>query len=489
MAQRIDRRRFIILGAGVAGATSLLAACGASSAQQTSSSGASTAVAATATTSAAVAVAASAPPAEPTAAVQNPAKATVTLTLMKFAGVGWEQDDRAADLFRKANASVAVNVQPTVYGSMFQKCLTLGAAGTLGDLYAGHNKWMPQLQSKGIALDLSSRVAQNATKMNFDDIFPSVIADAKGIGADGKLFSLPTVVHPGGNAIVLLNMDLLKKANVAPPKDNNWTINDFEQIIRQAANPKQGIFGTQVIYSSPLYADQVTRSWGSDPKVGSPDAWLLSKDGTKQQLGSPPVKAAFEWYWNLVKAGLVPTSSDAPPNTPGGDFFTAGKAVSQSNIVGQYIADKHIINGKFEMQAFLWPLGPHGYRAGCLSYNTYAIYSHSKHPDEAFSLLDQLTSSDTGLWASSQGNSEPYARKSVWASPDLWKAAPITKAAGEWLSSGVDPFPQPANLRFSEWLDAWTQNTSKYLDGKENWDQMYAHTQPACQNILDEPKP
>jgi hypothetical protein len=191
----------------------------------------------------------------------------------------------------------------------------------------------------------------------------------------------------------------------------------------------------------------------------------------------------------LIKDGFVPISSDATPNTPGGDFFTAGKVVTQGAIVGQYQQDKSIINGKFEMQAFLWPLGPHGYRGSCLSYNTYAIYSKTKNPDEAFALLTQLTSSDTGLWASSQGGSEPYARKSVWSSPDLWKANPITQAAGEWLSSGVDPFPQPANLRFSEWLDAWTQNLSKYLDAKESWDQMYAHTQTACQNILNEPKP
>jgi ABC-type glycerol-3-phosphate transport system substrate-binding protein len=472
----------MILGAGMVGTASLLAACGAGT-----TSTAVTGVSATSTASKAAA-AASAPPAEPTASVKNPSNPKVTLTLMKFAGVGWEQDDRAADLFRKANPDVAVNVQPTVYADMFQKCLTLGAAGTLADLYAGHNKWMPQLQSKGISLDLSSHVAQQSTQIDFGDFFPSVIADAKGMGADGKLFTLPTVVHPAGNAIVLFNMDLLKKAGVQPPKDNNWTINDFEQIIRQAAKPKEGIFGTQVIYSSPLYADQVTRTWGSDPTVGSLDAWLLSKDGTKQQLSSPPVKASFEWYWQLVKAGLVPTSSDAPPNTPGGDFFTAGKLVTQSNIVGQYQQDKNIINGKFEMQAFLWPKGPHGFRGGCLSYNTYAIYSHTKNPDQAFALLNQLTSSDTGLWASSQGNSEPYARKSVWSSPALWKASPITKAAGEWLSAGVDPFPQPANLRFSEWLDAWTQNTSKYLDGKETWDQMYSHTQTACQNILDEPK-
>jgi ABC-type glycerol-3-phosphate transport system substrate-binding protein len=486
MTQQLDRRRFLILGAGVVGAASLLAACGAG-ATTTATSGAATASAAS--TTSAAAAAASAPAAEPTAAVANPAKPRVTLTLMKFAGLGWEQDDRAADLFRKANPDVAVNVQPVVYANMFQKNLTDGAAGTLGDLYAGHNKWMPQLQSKGIALDLTSHVAQNATKMDFSDIFPSVIADAKGIGADGKLFTLPTVVHPAGNAIVLFNVDLMKKAGVPLPKDNNWTVDDLNQIARAAGSPKDGIFGTQVTLSSPLYADQVTRGWGSDAKVGSEDAWLLSKDGTKQQLGSAPVKAAFDWYWQLIKDGFVPISSDATPNTPGGDFFTAGKVVTQGAIVGQYQQDKSIINGKFEMQAFLWPLGPHGYRGSCLSYNTYAIYSKTKNPDEAFALLTQLTSSDTGLWASSQGGSEPYARKSVWSSPDLWKANPITQAAGEWLSSGVDPFPQPANLRFSEWLDAWTQNLSKYLDAKESWDQMYAHTQTACQNILNEPKP
>lgn len=494
---RMDRRRFLALGAAATMVVPLLAACGggatAAVTGSSASAGGSTASAAASSAAATTSSAAAAVAAQTTtveSVPQIPASAKITIRLMKFAGVGWEQDDRAAENYMKAHPDVGVKVEPTIYDQMFNKCLTLGAAGTLGDLFAGHNKWMPYLDYKGICLDLDALVAQNKQQMNFDDFFPSVLADAKGIGADGKLYVLPTVVHPGGNAIVLINTDLLDKAGVKLPTDgatNDWTISDLENIARKAADPKNGIFGTQVTYSSTLYADQVTRTWGSGENDYS--SWLLSQDGKKQQLDSPPVKASFEWYRKLIADGIVPTSADAPPNTPGADFFTAGKLVTQGAIVGQYIADTKTINGKFKFQALLWPKGEKGYRGSCLSYNTYAIYSHTKYPDQSFGLLDMLTSSDTGLWASSQGESEPYARKSVWASPDLWKANPITKAAGEWLSAGVQPFPQPYNLRFSQWLDAWTQNTANYLNGKENWDQMYAHTQKACQDILDQPRP
>ena len=484
MSQSLSRRRLLGFGVGATLGTVILAACSSGTATPTAASSASSAGSAAAKPTTASSTSSQAAP-----ATQAPsAAAAVTLRLMDFAGVGWEQDPKFMKEFMAKNPSITVKEEPTIYAQMFQKCLTLGATGTLADLFAGHNKWMPYLDYKQVCLELDPLIKEHAD-INFSDIFPSVIADARGIGAAGKLYVLPTVLHPGGNAIVIFNNDLLDKAGVKPPSSSDWSITDFEAIVRKTASPKDQIFGTNVILNSPLYADQVTRSWGADPTKPDESSWLLSKDGKKQQLDMPEVKAGFEWYWKLIKDGLVPTSDIAPPNTPGGDFFIAGKLATTTNIVGQYVYYLKTIKDKFKFSAVLWPKGPHGYRGSCLSYNTYSIYSKTKNPEQSFGLLNELTGTAIGQWAAVVGESEPYARYTVWSDPNLWKVNPVTKDAGEWLKAGVDPFPQPDNLRFTQWLDAWTQNTSKYLDGKEDWNQMYAHTQKACQDILDQPKP
>lgn len=496
MSRSVTRRQALVWAAGLAGGISVLAACGASGATAPSAPATGgQAPAPTPTVGPPAGLVAPqgnvTPAAAPAQSAANPAPAApgqVQLRLMRFAGVGWEQDTKFVDDFTKANPKIAVKGEDIIYGDMYQKCLALGATGTLADLFAGHNKWMPYLAYKGLCLQLDSLVNTHATEMKFDDFFPSVIADAKGIGTEGKLYWLPTIVHPAGNAIVMFNLDLLKKAGVEAPASSDWTIDQYEQIVRKAADPKNGIYGTHVELSSPLYADQYTRTWGSDPQKGSEDAWLLSRDGRKQQLDSPPVKAAFEWYWKLVKDGFVPLS-DAQPPGQGGDFFTAGQMVSMAAIIGQEAANAPKINGKFQVKSVLWPKGPHGYRGSCLSYNTYAINAKTQHQEESFMLLNQLTGHDIGLWATLEGHANPYARNSIWSDPKLWEKWPVTKDAAAWFQAGIDPFPQPQNLRFPEWLDAWGQQTHNYLDGKEDWNAMFPHTQKACQDILDQPRP
>lgn len=487
MSQPLTRRKLLILGMGAGVASIALAACSSSSpaAQPTAAAASSSTSTSTSTAASTPATSSKAAPATKAASSAGP----VTLRLMKFAGVGWEQDTKFAEEYAKAHPNVTIKREPTLYNDMFQKCLTLGATGTLADLFAGHNKWMPYLDYKKVPLELDALVKEHASEINFPDFFPSVIADAKGIGANGKLYLLPTILHPGGNAIVIFNLDLMDKAGLKPPTSSDWTITDFEKIVREGAKPKQGIFGTNIIYNSPLYADQVTRTWGAYPDKPDYNSWLLSKDGKTQQLDKPEVKASFQWYWQLIKDGLVPTATDAPPSTPGGDFFIAGKLLTTANIVGQYVYYLKTVKDKFKFSAVLWPKGPNGYRGSCLSYNTYAIYSKTKHPEESFGLLNELSGPAIGKWASIVGESEPYARYSVWNDPKLWKVNPVTKDAGAWLKAGVDPFPQPANMRFTQWLDAWTQDTTKYLNGEADWNQMYAQTQQACQDILNQPAP
>ncbi len=500
MSRTVTRRQALTMGLGLVIGVPILAACGASAPASSAPTAAGANAPAVAPTVSAptglvapqgnIAAPAAAATTAPQSAAQPQAAAPgqTVIRVMKFAGVGWEQDNKFGDEFAKANPKIQVKYEDIVYGEMYQKNLALGATGTLADLFAGHNKWMPYLAYKKLTLDLDSLTKTHASEIKFDDFFPSVIADAKHIGVDGKLYWLPTVVHPAGNAIVMFNVDLLKKAGLEPPKTSDWTLSDFEQIVRKAANPKGGIYGTKIEVGSPLYAQQYTRTWGSDPKKGSEDAWLLAADGKKQQLASPPVKEAFEWYWKLIKDGLVPLADAAPPGQ-GGDFFTAGQMVSQAAVIGQEAANKEKIADKFQVKSVLWPKGPHGYRGSCLSYNTYAANAKTKTPEETFMLLNALTGPEAGLWASIEGHANPYARHSVWSNPKLWDKWPVTKDALDWFDSGIDSFPQPENLRFPEWLDAWSQNTSNYLNAKENWDQMYPHTQKACQDILDQPRP
>lgn len=433
-------------------------------------------------------VAAPQAPAKPTPAGKGP----ITLRLGKFAGDAWDFDVIWSKKFSEENPNITVQIEDVVYGEMFKKALALAATGTVWDVFAGHGRWQPYLAYKGLCLAFDDYIAKH--NIEFDDFFPSVIADVK-LWNDGKIYWLPTVLHPAGNAIVGFNKTLLDKANVKLPagaEDGDWTMDDWEKIIRGAGKAKD-IFGAGIVVNNVLYMQQFTRTWSKDPKKSSLDSWLISADGKKMQLGDewPLVKAGFEWYYKLTVDGFIPTTAEAAA-LQGTSLFVAEKQVSSAFTVGAPETLRPQIGNKFEPIYVPWPKGPSGHRGSCISYNTMSAYAKTKYAEEAFLLAARLTSKEPALYAGTDGKLHCMARKSAWFSEKLWNRPNSGKAmrfAAKWLDEGVDPYPQLWNLRSVELQDVYAQETAAYFDGKENWAQMISHTVKPCQAVIDLPRP
>lgn len=497
MATRFSRRKVLTLGVGAALVGPLLAACGGGAAPTAAPAGGAATKAPAAPAGGAATTAPAAPAAKPTDTTIQPKAAggaakpgATVVRFMKFAGAGWEQDQKFVDAFMQKNPNIEVKVEEIIYGEMYKKALALGATGTLADIYSGHNRWSPYLAYKGLGLELDPILKTSGAEIKFDDFFPSVIEDSRGLGADGKLYWLPTKVHPAGNAVVVFNMDLLDKAGVKLPSGPDLTYQQYEEIVRKAADPKNGVFGTVIQMAAPLYAAQALRSWSTNPTKSTDDSWLISRDGKKQQLDSPPVKAGYEWYRKLIADGLVPTSGEQQAMAGSGvDHFISGKMVSRAAemTTPHTFIDK--IKGRFKMEQRLWVKGPNGHRGSALSYNNHAIYSKTKVQAEAFKLLTDLTGPEIAFAVGYEGIGQPGARKTAWFNPKIWEKYPIMQEAAKWFESGVDPYPRPANLRAQEHQEIFSQEIQAYLDGKETWEQMFPHVQKRGQEIIDMPPP
>ncbi|MFH1084356.1 MAG: extracellular solute-binding protein [Chloroflexota bacterium] len=469
-------RRDLLRGAALAGAGLALAACQPKPAAQPTAAPA-------------------AKPAEtkPVAAQPTPAaKPAITLRLGKFAGEAWDFDVLWSKKFEQEHPGITVAVEDVVYGEMFKKALALAATGTVWDVFAGHARWQPYLAFKGLCLELDEFIAKH--DIAFDDFFPSVIADVR-MWNDNKLFWLPTVLHPAGNAIVGFNKTLLDGANVKVPaaaEEGDWTMDDWEQIIRAVGKPKD-IYGAAVVVNNVLYMQQFTRTWSTNPEKSVPESWLVGSDGKKFQLGEqwPLVKGGFEWYHKLVMGGFIPTAAEAAA-LQGTSLFVAGKQASAAFTVGQPETLRPQIGDKFEPAYVPWPKGPSGHRGSCISYNTLSAYAKTKYPEEAFLLTARLTSKEPALYAGTDGKLHCMARRSAWFSEKLWSrpnSGKVMKFAASWLEKGVDPYPQLWNLRSVELQDVYAQESAAYFDGKEEWAQYIGHAVKPCQEICDLPRP
>jgi len=293
----------------------------------------------------------------------------ISLRVGKFAGDAWDFDVIWSKKFMEENPGITVHVEDVVYAEMFKKGLALGATGLMWDVFAGHNRWNPYLAWKGVCLQLDDFIETH--DIEFDDFFPSVIEDIR-LAVDRKLYYLPTVVHPGGNAVVGFNMDILNEAGVSLPEgavDGDWTIEDWDEIIRKTAKPHE-VWGLQLDgMTAPHYLSQVTRTWGL-PEGGpgaagsTEDSWFQSFDGRKVQISDefPRLKAAMEWYRTWAVEGYRPTDVDLQ-QLEGVDLFTAGKMVSRAGTTGQPETWRARIGDRFEPLYVPWPMGPDGCRA------------------------------------------------------------------------------------------------------------------------------
>lgn len=428
--------------------------------------------------------------AQPTA--QPAAKEPITLRLGKFAGEAWDFDVIWSKKFEEENPGITVQVEDVVYGEIFKKALALAATGTVWDVFAGHGRWQPYLAHKGVCLQLDDFLENH--DVGFDDFYPSVIADAR-LWTDAKLFWFPTVLHPAGNAIVGFNMDLLDDAGVSLPEgamDGDWTMDDWEEIIRTVGKPKD-IFGAAIVVNNVLYVQQFSRTWSTNAEKSTTDSWLISEDGKKMQFGDewPLVKESFEWYHRLTSDGLIPTAAEAAA-LQGTSLFVAGKQASAGFTVGAPETLRNQIGDKFTPAYVPWPKGPDGHRGSCVSYNTMSAYAKTKYPEEAFGLLSRLTSKEPAVYAGTEGKLHCMARSSAWNSEALWSrsnSGQVMKFCAGWLEKGVDPYPQLWNLRSVELQDVYAQETAKYLDAEEDWGAMISHAVQPCQEICDLPRP
>src|SRR5690606_4986199 len=138
----------------------------------------------------------------------------------------------------QSDTGIGVVIEETIYTEIETKTQTGFISNTLQDLLYGHHRWLFINYLKGIYMEIDDLLASDPPE-DYDDIYPSVMA---GNSVEGKNFSFPEVVHPGSNISVNYNITLLEEKGLPLPQEG-WTMADWAELARAAADPDNGIFG------------------------------------------------------------------------------------------------------------------------------------------------------------------------------------------------------------------------------------------------------
>ncbi|MCB0079519.1 MAG: extracellular solute-binding protein [Caldilineaceae bacterium] len=381
----------------------------------------------------------------------------------------------------QADSGVEVVIEETIYGEIETKTQTGFISGTLQDLTYLHHRWLFINYLKGIYLEIDDLLASDPPE-DYDDIYPSVMA---GNALDGKNFSVPGVVHPGGNIAVNYNKTILEDKGLPLPQEG-WTFQDWTELAKAAADPEAGIFGLGFDgMNSFHYYSNTSRSFG-DP--GSKDSWVMNEEGTEFVFNTPLHEEIGNWYVSILNDRIAPRKPDYIENSAG-NIFVAGLSATHASIVGNVANFLNRIEGAFEMDAVPLPVGSEGRQGTCYSGNQHMINSNTANPEQAYELLKMFSSGEAGVLMVLEGKLQPNGHKSAWTDAGVNEVNKMYGITDELLSAGIEPFPMPKNTRFTEANNAFLNDIDLVWEGEATWAEQAPIIVEKVQAVLDMDRP
>jgi multiple sugar transport system substrate-binding protein len=316
------------------------------------------------------------------------------------------------DQLDQAHPEWILVMEQTPFASVQEKLRASAAAGTLPCVQEVNGLFARPYVEDGVFMPLDDLMAQT----NFDkDDFYTPLWDNWTF--EGGIYGVPSVASP---EVVFYNKDMFDAAGVAYPSED-WTWDDLRQAAMQLTRDENN--------RSPLDADfdpNNIKQWGFNANPGGLGIWAhyyiepwggtFCVDAGCEQLSmtDPEDLTALNWWLSFVQehGALYDPYGGSQTGVPGDPFVAGFAAMGFNNYIG---IGQLKATDPFNFGIAQPPIGPNG-RSSAFSDNGYAIAANCSHPQEAWRLLQEITSTDflTKMWAV-PGHSVPARRSAAQA--------------------------------------------------------------------------
>ena len=291
--------------------------------------------------------------------------------------------------------AVSLSYEPgtTDTGNYQDQLVTEIANGTAPDVF-----WIPgtdiaRFQSEGLILDL----APIAAEAGFDtsEFYPEpmyhLTFDPEAGAPGDKLWGLPRDV---ATFALYLNNDLIAEAGADDPRAlaeaGEWDWEAFAEVasaVTELGGENKG-FAMDAWWGP--YGYFINAAGGS----------FFNEDRTECALDTPEVIAGIDQMATVFQSGLA---------VPYGE---SGEAPWKAGTVGMFMNGRWATPGARADAAFNWdvvqlPTGPGGTQGNWLFWGAYVVNANTEHPEEAFELVQALTTAETQATVSELGANIP----------------------------------------------------------------------------------
>ena len=245
----------------------------------------------------------------------------------------------------------------------FQKIHLLFASNTPPDVIFINNLYLPIYANAGVLEPIRESVDLSAYESNI----------LKSLSWQGIVYAVPRDVS---NLVIFYNKDLFDKYKVSYPHEG-WTFEEFLKTAQKLTT--DGVFGISFEEDSLFFL----------PYLMSEGGGILSDDLTKVIIDSPKTEKGLKFYSDLRKKYHVAPMAEESASATMAQMFLQQKLAM--HLTGRWLVPKYREEAKFHWDVVEFPRGDAG-SVVPLDSSGWAVAKDSKHKDEAFRLVNYLSS-------------------------------------------------------------------------------------------------
>jgi multiple sugar transport system substrate-binding protein len=252
-------------------------------------------------------------------------------------------------------------------------------AGTAADVLMIDDELYPAYANSGHLENLERYIERDRNDFDFDDFLPTSL---ESFTYEGERFALP---WDGFSTIIFYNCDIFDEAGIPYPEDD-WTWDDLQ---RMAVALTKDLDNDGRIDQ---FGFDITFGWRDmEPVIWSYGGRILTPDKKRFAMNTPETIAALQYLYDLkFKYHVIPQTGEL-----------AGMLVEIRILTGRVaiiMAPAYMMSIMRGVEAMRWdavhmPSGPMG-KASRLSWDGLAIYTGSKHKEEAWRFIKMVLSDE-----------------------------------------------------------------------------------------------
>lgn len=275
--------------------------------------------------------------------------------------------------YNKLNTGIKVEYREVPFDDLVNEALRAYSTGQAPDIIAVDNPEHALFASRGAFLDLTDRIAKS-TVIKRENYFPGPLASTMW---KGRHYGVPKAT----NTIALYyNKDMFKAKGLDPDRPpQTWA--ELVDAARKLTDPAANVYG--IAFSAKANEEGTFQFL----------PWAQMAGASYENINTDGAVKALEIWKTFIDERLASPDTLTRGQSDSTATFNSGNAAMA--ISGPWELDRMVAEAKFDWGVALLPVPEEGAeRSSSMGDFNWAIFSSTKHPDEAFKVLEYLVSQD-----------------------------------------------------------------------------------------------